>query len=84
MWPISMPRAISSAEPHTGQRSPSRTSAASIVPSAVKSRPATRSNTWRPGSLAPVIQRGAVDDARVDEVADAATPYSSPSTPGPM
>ena len=40
-----------------GQASPSRTSAASMVPSAVKSRPATRSSTCQPASSAPVTQR---------------------------
>ena len=40
-----------------GQGSPSRTSAASIVPSGVKSRPATRSMTWLPSTFAPVTQR---------------------------
>ena len=54
MWPISMPRAATSGPPPSGEGSPSRTSAASIVPSGVKSRPATRSTTWRPGSSAPV------------------------------
>ena len=49
-----------------GRGRPSRTSAASIVPSAVKSRPATRSTTCRPGSFAPVTQRVPVDHARVD------------------
>ena len=43
--------------PQTGQGSPSRTSAASITPSPSKSRPATRSKTWLPASLAPVTQR---------------------------
>ena len=51
-----MPRAVSSGPPSRGQGSPARTSAASIVPSAVKSRPATRSSTWRPSSSAPVTQ----------------------------
>ena len=41
-----------------------------MVPSPVKSRPATRSNTCRPGSLAPVIQRGAGDDPGVEQVPD--------------
>ncbi len=72
MWPISIPRADSSVPSvQLGQASPSRTSAASIVPSGVKSRPATRSMTCEPGTLAPVTQRVPVDDARVDEVADA-------------
>ena len=53
-----------------GQASPSRTSAASMVPSGVKSRPATRSSTWLPGSSAPVTQRVPSDDAGVDEVPD--------------
>ncbi len=57
MWPISMPRAVSRACPQFGHSSPARTSAASIVPSAVKSRPATRSMTCLPGSLAPVTHR---------------------------
>ena len=57
MWPISMPRASSSGAPQAGHASPGRTSAASIVPSGVKSRPATRSTTWWPGWSAPVIQR---------------------------
>ena len=43
MWPISMPRAISSGDPHLGHWSPALISAASMVPSGVKSRPATRS-----------------------------------------
>jgi hypothetical protein len=55
----------------SGQGSPSRTSAASIVPSGVKSRPATVDDVLA-GSLAPVTQRVPVDDARVDEVADPA------------
>ena len=58
MWPISMPRAVTKVPPSSfGHGSPSRTEAASIVPSPVKSRPATRSKTCRPGSFAPVIQR---------------------------
>ena len=58
MWPISMPRAVSSVpSSQFGQGSPSRTSAASMVPSGVKSRPATRSMTWLPSTLAPVTQR---------------------------
>ena len=40
MCPISMPRRmVSSPSPQAGQGSPARTSAASIVPSGVKSRP---------------------------------------------
>ena len=54
MWPISMPRAISNGWPHAGHESPPRTSAASIVPSGVKSRPTVRCSTWCPASLAPV------------------------------
>ena len=41
-----------------GQGSPSRTSATSMTPSAVKSRPATRSSTWLP------LDVGAGDPAR--------------------
>ena len=53
--PISMPRAVSSTpSAQVGQASPSRTSAASMVPSGVKSRPTTRSSTWDPGTSAPV------------------------------
>ena len=55
MWPISMPRADTSGPAPSGEGSPSRTSAASIVPSGVKSRPATRPTTWRLGASAPVI-----------------------------
>ena len=56
--------------PQRGQASPSRTSAASIVPSGVKSRPATRSMTWEPVDVGAGDPAGALDDARVDEVAD--------------
>ena len=54
MWPISMPRAATSVPCPSGEGSPSRTSAASIVPSGVKSRPHTRSTTWWSGLSAPV------------------------------
>ena len=71
MWPISMPRADSSVPTsQLGQGSPSRTSAASMVPSGVKSRPTTRSMTWLPSTSAPVTQRVPWDDPGVDEVAD--------------
>ena len=56
MWPISIPRADTSGPAPSGDGSPSRTSAASIVPSGVKSRPATRPTTCLPVSSAPVIQ----------------------------
>ena len=57
MCPISMPRRMVSAPvPQAGQGSPARTSAASIVPSGVKSRPHTTSIACRPGSFAPVSQ----------------------------
>ena len=55
MWPISIPRADTSGPAPSGEGSPSRTSAASMVPSATKSRPATSPTTCRPGSSAPVI-----------------------------
>ena len=55
MWPISMPRADTSGPAPSGEGSPSRTSAASMVPSGVKSRPATRPTTCLPFSSAPVI-----------------------------
>ena len=72
MWPISMPRADSSVpSSQLGQGSPSRTSAASMVPSGVKSRPTTRSRTWEPGDVGAGHPAGALDDAGVDEVADA-------------
>ena len=83
MCPISMPRALSSACPHTGHGSPSRISAAWMVPSAVKSRPATRSMTCRPGSSAPVTQADPSADARVEQVADLAGPLGA-EHPGPM
>ena len=54
-----------------GQGSPSRTSATSMTPSPEKSRPATRSSTWLPATSAPVTQRGALDDAGVEQEADA-------------
>ena len=54
-----------------GQGSPSRTSAASMVPSAVKSRPATRSSTWLPATLAPVTQRVPSTTRGSTQVADA-------------
>ena len=54
--PISMPRAATSGPLPSGAGSPSRTSAASIVPSGVKSRPATRSTTWWSALSAPVTQ----------------------------
>ena len=71
MCPISMPRADSSPCPHEGQASPSRTSAASMVPSAVKSRPATRSTTCRPGLVGTGHPGRALADPRVEQVADA-------------
>ena len=72
MWPISMPRAVLQGARHSsGQGSPSRTSAASMVPSGVKSRPATRSSTWRAGHVGAGDPAGALDDPRVDQVADA-------------
>ena len=67
-----------------GQASPSRTSAASMVPSAVKSRPATRSMTWLPGDVGAGDPAGALDDPRVEQVADAGRAFSAPSAPGPM
>ena len=42
------------------------------MPSGVKSRPQTRSNTCWPLTFAPVIQRVPVDHPRVDQVADGA------------
>ena len=84
MWPISMPRAVSRVpSSQFGQGSPSRTSAASMVPSGVKSRPATRSSTWLPATSAPVTQR-------VPSTTRGSTRYRmpedffSPSAPGPM
>ena len=56
MCPISMPRRISSSPPQVGHASPARTSAASIVPSGVKSRPATTLTACLPTSFAPVSQ----------------------------
>ena len=56
MCPISMPRAVINACPQTGHSSPSRISAAWMMPSAVKSRPATSPMTCRPGWSAPVTQ----------------------------
>jgi hypothetical protein len=57
MCPISMPRRmLSDPVPQAGQGSPARTSAASIVPSGMKSRPATTFVACRPFSLAPVSQ----------------------------
>src|SRR4028119_241785 len=58
MWPISTPRASSSGPEPSGAGSPGSTSAASTVPSQAKSRPATRSKTCLPGSLAPGLHRG--------------------------
>ena len=69
--------------PAGGHASPARTSAASMVPSAVKSRPATRSMTCWPGLLAPVTHAVPDDDAGVEEVADPAA-FRSPHAPGPM
>ena len=57
MWPISMPRASCSGPDPSGAGSPARISAASIMPSGVKSRPQVRSKTCRPGSFAPVSHR---------------------------
>ena len=54
----------------SGRRRRARTSAASMVPSAVKSRPATRSITCLPGSLAPVTQRVPSTTRGSSEVAD--------------
>src|SRR6185436_15918682 len=52
MWPISMPRADTNGPMPSGEGSPSRTSAASMVPSGTKSRPATRPTTCLPFSSA--------------------------------
>ena len=71
MWPISMPRADSRPCPHEGQASPSRTSAASMVPSAVKSRPATRSIDVAARLVGAGHPRGALADPGVEQVADA-------------
>ncbi len=84
MWPISMPRAVSSTPPsQLGQGSPSRTSAASMVPSGVKSRPATTSSAWLPGALAPVTQRvpSEIRGSTTNRMPEA---DSVPSAPGPM
>ena len=70
MWPISMPRADTSGPAPSGDGSPSRTSAASMVPSAVKSRPATRPTTCLPLLVRAGDPRRAVDDPRIDEVAN--------------
>ncbi|SHW93340.1 Uncharacterised protein [Mycobacteroides abscessus subsp. abscessus] len=53
--PISMPRADTSGPAPSGEGSPSRTSAASMVPSATKSRPATIPTMCLLGASAPVI-----------------------------
>ena len=55
MCPISMPRRmVSSPRAARGAGVAGRTSAASIVPSGVKSRPATTLTACLPASLAPV------------------------------
>ena len=85
MWPISMPRADSSVpSSQLGQASPSRTSAASMVPSGVKSRPTTMSMTCEPGTLAPVTQRvpSTMRGSTRKRMPDSSD--SSPSAPGPM
>ena len=56
MWPISMPRARLSPPEPSGAGSPSRISATSSTPSAVKSRPATTSIRWVSATFAPVSQ----------------------------
>ncbi len=83
MWPISMPRADSSGLPQRGHGSPSRISAASIVPSGVKSRPATRSITWLPVVSAPVTQRVPSTTRGSTRYRMPVMPFS-PSTFGPM
>ena len=84
MWPISIPRADSSVpSSQFGQASPSRTSAASIVPSALKSRPTTRSSTWLPATSAPVTQR-VPSTTRGSTTKRMPEAFFSPSTPGPM
>ena len=70
MWPISMPRADTSGPAPSGDGSPSRTSAASMVPSAMKSRPATRPTTCLPGSSAPVIHDVPVHHPGIDEISN--------------
>ena len=84
MWPISMPRAVSRVpSSQLGQGSPSRTSAASMVPSGVKSRPTTRSMTWLPWTSAPVTQRvpWEIRGSTRKRIPDA---LFSPSARGPM
>ncbi len=72
MWPISMPRADSRVPRRSsGQGSPSRTSAASIVPSGVKSRPGDQVEHVAAVDVGAGHPAGALDDPRVDEVADA-------------
>ena len=56
MWPISMPRASVSGPEPSGEGSPSRISATSITPSAVKSRPAVTLIRCVSATLAPVAQ----------------------------
>ena len=78
-----MPRADSIGAPSTGHGSPSRTSAASMTPSAVKSRPATRSMTCRPVWSAPVTQR-VPSTTRGSTTNRMPLGCFAPSTPGPM
>ena len=80
MCPISMPRAASSTPVPSGDGSPARTSAASIVPSGVKSRPTTRSTTWWSALSAPVTHAVPVT---IRGSTRKRTPFAA-SAPGPM
>ena len=64
------------------QRSPSRISAAPILPSGVKSRPRDDVGGVLAGLVGAGDPRAALDDERVDQVAD--LPRRSPQHCGPM
>ena len=82
MWPISMPRAISSGDPHTGQGSPSTISVASIDAVGREVAAVDEVDHVVAGRVGAGDPSRALDDARVDDEPDARRAVGA-ERPGP-